>query len=70
MQAMTKIRSAVQVVCKLNSNGSFSRKALSGDKKKSNFYFVPENSSQISENSLLLMGFTNNKFRLGVLPLD
>jgi hypothetical protein len=70
MQAMTKIRSAVQVVCKLNSNGSFSRKALSGDKKKSNFYFIPENSSQISENSLLLMGFTNNKFRLGVLPLE
>jgi len=70
MQAMTKIRSAVQVVCKLNSNGSFSRKALSSDKKKSNFYFIPENSSQISENSLLLMGLTNNKFRLGVLPLD
>lgn len=70
MQAMTKIRGAIQVVCKLNSNGSFSRKALSGDKKKSNFYFIPENSSQISENSLLLMSFTNNKFRLGVLPLE
>jgi hypothetical protein len=70
MQAMTKIRSASIVVCKLSSNGSFSRKATSSDKKKSSFYFIPENASQISENSLLLMSFSNNKFRLGVLPLE
>jgi hypothetical protein len=65
---MNNIRKAVPVYARIGQDGSFKREVASTE-KRSKFYYVPAFSSQISENSIWLLGQTSNKYRVGVLPI-
>lgn len=66
---MDNVKRAVVVHAKLSKDGSFSRVNASSE-KRSRFYFIPQYSAQISDESMWLVGVSSNKYRAGVLKMD
>jgi len=67
---MTNLRKAVPVMAKITSEGRFTRRSLGTDNKKGRFTFAPGYSTQLSSGSILLLGETSNKYRVGIVGLD
>ena len=67
---MTNLRKAVPVMAKISSEGRFSRRSLGADNKRSHFTFSPAYSTQLSSGSILLLGQTSNKYRVGIVGLE
>jgi hypothetical protein len=66
---MDNVKRAVIVHAKLGKDGSFSRVNASTE-KRTRFFFIPEFSAQISDESIWLVGVSSNKYRAGVLRID
>lgn len=66
---MDNVKRAVIVHAMLGMDGSFSRVNASSE-KRNRFFFIPEFSAQISDESMWLVGVSSNKYRAGVLKID
>jgi hypothetical protein len=65
---MNNVERAVPVLVTMKSNGNYTRDALSTE-KRNKFPMLPRASCQISNESILLIGISANKYKTGILAI-
>jgi hypothetical protein len=65
---MNNVRRSVPILATIDIDGRFKKEPLQSE-GKSRLFLIPIFSTQLSEQSMLLLGMTTNKYRVGIIPL-
>jgi hypothetical protein len=65
---MTEIQRAVPVLVSMDKNGHYNRIPLQ-ESKRNKFWMIPSGSCQISQQSILLVAASSNKYKTGIVSL-